>query len=455
MQQFRSLVQQIPRSVLWRKEFALIGLACASILFVTAGRVAENREISRSRQRVAKAVLASQSVDNLTMLVMGVETAQRGFLLTGSPQYLEPYVANRRELPAAISQFRRTSRNVPLNEQEVNELVERIEDKLDEMEKVIELNRRYGSAPAIALVKTNLGKLLMDRILQISRVLKLDCTNLFTRESEQLKQENRRALRIAVAGGFLVFGVLVLTAIRLYWYLRRQSDLLEQVREAAERYRLLARRVESVKEDERADLARDIHDALGQTLTVIKMDLAITASKLSAEDIGAANAKLEQASTSIDAAIRALRRFASELRPPLLDTAGLQAALEAYAKEMEGRTGLKIRFSFEEMPSVLNAQQRITAFRICQESLTNIIRHARASEVAIALVSKSESIQLTVADDGIGFSTDEVAGKRSLGLLGMQERAKLVGGELTVESEPGRGTVVLFRMPILMGELTT
>jgi signal transduction histidine kinase len=141
------------------------------------------------------------------------------------------------------------------------------------------------------------------------------------------------------------------------------------------------------------------------------------------------------------------RQVATELRPPLLDSLGLQAALNAYIRELEEKTHLKIHLESPAELLHLTAKQSITAYRICQESLTNVVRHAKADEVSISLLRLGEVIMLSIKDNGQGFSDSSENSRKSFGLLGMQERAQLIEGELLISSE--NGTTVTLQFPIV------
>jgi two-component system, NarL family, sensor histidine kinase UhpB len=149
---------------------------------------------------------------------------------------------------------------------------------------------------------------------------------------------------------------------------------------------------------------------------------------------------------SLDGMIKMLRQVANELHPPLLDSMGLHAALLAYTKELEAKTNLRIHFeSPDELPA-LTSKQNITAYRICQESLTNVARHARADYASVSLLCLGEAITLKIQDNGIGLTDPSIESRTSFGLLGMQERAELIDGELAIRSDGG--TTVILQFPV-------
>jgi signal transduction histidine kinase len=441
-------VPTFSRPAFRRREFALLVLALAALLIILFGRIQESRDIAQSRQSVAHAVVALQSVENITTLVLRAETAQRGFLLTGSKTYLPPYQSTAREIAAAIRDFDRAADSVGLDVRYVKALKTLTAAKLQEVTQVLDLYNDRGSGPALALIRTNTGLHLMTDIWDVSGRLKAECVQRFTAESDRLAKQNQSALWTSVAGIAVVLSVIALATVRLAQSFRRNAELIMQYADSVEDYKLLARRLESIREEERAHLAREIHDVLGQTLTVIKLDVATAARKMGTADMTVAAAKLNQVTGTVDTAIRTLRQVAKELRPPLLDAAGFAVALQAYVAELQEHTGLRIHLTvLTDLPQ-LGPEQTITAFRICQEALTNVIRHAHATEATIDISSDSKDVIVTIHDDGQGFALQAAGQKRSLGLLGMEERAELVAGHVRVDSEPGRGTTVTFCMPL-------
>lgn len=425
----------------WHAELSL--LAAAALFVILLGRIQESHQIAQSRKRVANAVVALQSVENVSTMVLRAEAAQRGFLLTASEEYLRPYERSAHELSAALSDFRRAARVVGLDRQEVNTLVALTAAKFNEVQRVLELYRRSRPGEALALVRTDEGLRLMTAGSVVAGELKAECTVIFTRELDTLAQQNRNGLRTSVAGIAVVSFVIVWATLRLLSLFSCNTQLLQQ-------YKLLARRLDSVREEERAHLAREIHDALGQTLTVIKLDVAVAARTLNMGDPALVSNKLDQVTRVVDTAIRNLRQVAKELRPPLLDSAGLAAALEVYVAELQPSTELSITLHVGQLPR-LDSERAISAFRICQEALTNVMRHAEATEVTVRVDGNADGISMMIKDNGKGFVLQHARSKGSLGLLGMQERAALVGGRMNTESHPGKGTLIEFWMPIPQG----
>jgi PAS domain S-box-containing protein len=221
----------------------------------------------------------------------------------------------------------------------------------------------------------------------------------------------------------------------------------EQLRASLEQLRALAGRLQSVREEERKSIAREIHDELGQACTAIKMDLALISRKATKRQTRLVK-KVESTTELVDGMIATLRRIASELRPRTLDDLGLAAALEGQAQEFETRTGIRCRVALPQEALVLDPERSTAVFRIFQESLTNVARHARATRVEARLEREVNQIIFQVRDNGAGFDREEAKSRKSLGLVGMHERALLLNGELKVESAPGTGTTLTLRIPL-------
>jgi two-component system, NarL family, sensor histidine kinase UhpB len=226
--------------------------------------------------------------------------------------------------------------------------------------------------------------------------------------------------------------------------LRRQ--LQEEQRRSREQLRALAAHVESVREQERVRIAREIHDELGQSLTCMGMDLAFLDRQIDPENKDAA-ARVAALVELVKDTIRCVRRISSELRPSILDDLGLGAAIEWLAHDFESRTQIVCTI---EVPEDLSLPFDLATplFRVCQEALTNVTRHASATTVAIQLACSTSHIALTIKDNGRGITEEEIKRYGSLGLLGMKERVAILGGTLDVEGKSGEGTTLTIQIPL-------
>jgi signal transduction histidine kinase len=218
----------------------------------------------------------------------------------------------------------------------------------------------------------------------------------------------------------------------------------ERLRESEDKLRRLAAHLISIREEERAHIAREIHDELGQVLTGLKMEVTWLAKRLKEKPL---IEKTDSMCALIDSTVQTVRKIATGLRPEMLDDMGLVAAVAWQAKEFQKRTGIRCRASLPP-ETKLDIDVSTTMFRIFQEILTNVARHSRATRVDIELEVADSEVSLEVVDNGIGIQDDELTAKKSLGLLGMQERALLFGGEVSVIGSPGHGTRVSVTIPL-------
>lgn len=268
-----------------------------------------------------------------------------------------------------------------------------------------------------------------------------------------------------------VAAIVVLTVLGFFWVRtsaleRRNRELLrlkdqrevalaearvsqEKLATAYENLRRLTRRLEAAKEDERKRIARELHDEMGQALSAAKISLQRLARHATDE---AATRVVEDAITLINGMIDHVRTLSLDLRPPLLDELGLVPALQGYAEGVAHRTGLAVRVSASQDFSDLPADETVAAFRVVQEALTNVVRHADAGSVDIEVRRDTDRIRIAIRDDGRGFDLDAALARGTaghhLGLLGMRERIEALGGAMRIETAEGRGTVIRVAMPV-------
>jgi signal transduction histidine kinase len=230
-------------------------------------------------------------------------------------------------------------------------------------------------------------------------------------------------------------------------------DVTERVRADAalrrsqEELREFATAANSVREQEKSRIARELHDELAQSLTALKMDVTWLAERLPKDDAKLAD-KLDKMLIMLDGTVTATRRISADLRPLMLDDLGLVPAVQWLAQNFMERSGVGCDLDIEMADPNLPEPYATAVFRILQESLTNVARHAQASLVEVAIVLADGEIRLTVCDDGRGFSPGDPRKPSSYGLMGLRERAYLLGGNVEIDSAPGRGTRIGIRIPL-------
>jgi PAS domain S-box-containing protein len=226
-------------------------------------------------------------------------------------------------------------------------------------------------------------------------------------------------------------------------------DAQRRLGESQEQMRRLAARIQSAREEERATLARELHDELGQTLTAIKLDLGrATSAMRDARVKTVVIDRLQSLVGLVEIGIETVKRITTSLRPPALDHLGLPEAIRWEALTFHARTGIRCHVRADKESTGLDAEQQTAMFRIFQEALTNVVRHARASAVSVTLAEGRGVFDLRIRDNGCGITDSQVADPRAVGLLGMRERAALVGGTFHIAARRGKGTAITVRVPI-------
>ena len=226
---------------------------------------------------------------------------------------------------------------------------------------------------------------------------------------------------------------------------RKKSE--QQLQQSYDELRQLAIHLQDVREEERASMAREIHDELGQQLTGLKMDVSGLTKKLIIAD-EEIKQKTDDINGLIDKMVITVRKLATDLRPSILDDIGMAEALDWYSQEFEKRYRIQTIFNSALLGMKLNNKLAIALFRIYQESLTNVARHSGATKIISSFELKNNHLILIISDNGKGFDINKESKKKTLGLLGMKERTIMTGGEYTISSKPGKGTTVSVIMPL-------
>ena len=231
-------------------------------------------------------------------------------------------------------------------------------------------------------------------------------------------------------------------------------DITEQKRaeEALNRYQKqlqkLSAHLQSVREEEQARISREIHDELGQILSTVLIDISWLERHESKEDKKKWLEKLNSVSRNIENTIKQVQKISSDLRPTLLDNLGLAAAIEWQIKEFTQKSRIRCIVNLKDKELEVSKEISTTIFRILQESLTNVLRHAKAAEVKVNLIRKSNKLLLEIEDNGIGISNGQINNPNSLGLLGIQERVRSLKGKIDIIGFPGKGTAIKVSFPI-------
>jgi len=403
--------------------------------------------------RAMSAALEMETAVNETLALIGeAESGQRGFLLTGDASYLVPYKAALPKIDQSVGRLRElvSTNGTSLMIDHAGQLNVLIGKKLNELESTLVLNERSGREAAFQLISTGLGQRLMDDIRsQAQSIL------------DELRESSRRGgRRWAQDIEFGRVGMLTMTAFTIallfvVWALARreisareakrrmlveeQRRLEQEVATRTEELSELSTYLQTVREEEKSRLARDIHDELGGILVGAKMDVAWAASRCKASLPEVAD-KLTRALVVLDEGVELKRRIIEELRPTLLDNLGISSALDWQVRQACERAGLNCELNLADLelpPSV-----SIAIYRIVQEALTNITKYASARNVDVELLGDDEGVSLIVHDDGAGLPAGVETSRLSHGIVGMRQRVRALNGTFKISSRPGSGTTI-------------
>ena len=226
-----------------------------------------------------------------------------------------------------------------------------------------------------------------------------------------------------------------------------QKEALESLKKSRKEISELAQHLQDIREDERNNIAREIHDDLGQSLTALKLDTTILLKKLSNSDIAITN-KLESMKDLTDQTIKTVQRISSELRPGILDDLGLAAAIEYETAQFEERTNIKCKLVIQPPDLALSDNLKVTVFRLFQETCTNVARHSQATELEIKINLANSNLIMEIKDNGIGIKDEQIKDNKSFGIIGMKERLNNINGKIIFKGEPNKGTMVKIEVPL-------
>ena len=222
----------------------------------------------------------------------------------------------------------------------------------------------------------------------------------------------------------------------------------ERISKSRERLRNLSGSLQSRLEEERTRISREIHDELGQSLTAVKLDLSLMRRGLLSDGLAEKSAKIHEIELGVSRIIRTVRKIATDLRPGILDELGVVAAIKWMGKNFQNRTGISCKVTVQGADNISDSARSTAIFRVVQEAMTNVMRHAAASQVIVSLEKKDDTLVLEVRDNGIGIKEERIFHSKSLGLVGIRERVLMLGGEASISGKPGEGTIVRAIFPM-------
>ncbi|RZT97760.1 CHASE3 domain-containing protein [Rivibacter subsaxonicus] len=406
-------------------------------------------------EELVELISARPKVQRMLLSITDAETGQRGYLLTGRTEYLEPFRNAAESLPETLEWLRAHYARRPELRPAMAKLEELVADKMSEVSDTVRLYDEGRHEAWRAVLQTNIGQERMDAIrAQVEQLLADEA-----KAGELARRQVHDSLLISRLG---IATLTALSLLALFLYLRQTRALEATRREQqqavqAERDQLevevqrrtaelteLSRHLLSAREDERSRLARELHDELGALLTTAKLDSARIRTRVAALSPEAAE-RLDHLNDTLNRGIALKRRIIEDLRPSSLSNLGLVAALEILLREFEQSAEIEVHAELRPVP--LRPDSELTVYRLVQEALTNVSKYARARSVRVSLAVQDGMAEVAVADDGVGFDTRQQKSSAH-GLLGMRYRVEAAGGLLKLQSAPGRGTRVGATLPL-------
>jgi len=433
--------------------FPLAALAALAMLAISE---ASYQDATSSLNRLGERAAARGKLNDLVKALLDAETGQRGYLLTERREYLRPYEQAQKESHDLLAWLSNYYAKEPEIAPTMLELANETEAKLSELATTIELHDRGVENGWRELMLSDIGREKMEHVRKLGE-------RLLEHETAEVAVGRQSVYQTLWLNRIGVSAMAALSLLALFMYLRQTATLDraladEAERIAGERDRLerevaartaqlkeLAQHLQTIREDERSRLARELHDELGALLTAAKLDVARLKSRLGATASADAAERLAHLNEALNGGIALKRRIIEDLRPSSLSNLGLVAALEIQLREFAARSELKVVDRLE--PVEVSPAAQLTIYRLVQEALTNVVKYAKATEVVVTLSPASSGGALvSVRDNGIGFDT-ELPRLQRHGLLGMRYRVEAEGGTMRLSSKPGEGTLIEATLP--------
>lgn len=401
-------------------------------------------------------VETQMTVGGLRQALLFMESAERGYMLTGRSDYLAPYLEQERKFQELLASAEQVATNDAPLRGKLSQLVELARQKHSEMRTVLERFEAGDREGAIELTLTDMGREMMVQISTLTDQIIREENHYYAQTSldrDSVLRGSRAGIWVLVV--VCVGGAMALMRLsrnreaerRIYMLqLHAERDRLDEEvgRRTAETIEL-ARHMERVREDERARLARELHDELGGLLTAAKLDLARIRKRIH-DDTGTKQQLVEHLGQSLDAGIALKRRIIEDLRPSSLSNLGLRRTLQIQCAEFSQRAELPVDAQVDEV--TLSPERSLAVYRLVQEALTNVAKYAQASRVRVVLRRLDGQVEVLVEDDGKGFDIAATLASGGHGLQGMRFRIRSCGGDVSIRSSPGSGTSVRAVLPL-------
>lgn len=438
-------------------------VTCALLLIVNGFSLFHNLKSLRvAQQSLAQSARVADRLQYLNVLVLEAESSMRGYFLNGREETLRATTSASAETEAEFKELETLLADNPSQLRNLAQLHTLVRRRLRLMGQAVDVYRDGGLSEIVKIAKLSERRVNMDEIRLQVVIMEQEQNETMAHRSSAFYQEYLKAILLGMSINALAIFVLIMfyqlvrrsfaNRAQVEHALQSANETLEsQVQQRTEQLSLLSRHLISISEEEKIRLSRELHDEMGANLTSISMDIAAVTRQLQQREPELA-AQLKRARATLVETVEMKRRIVENLRPSLLDNLGLCAAIESYCEEFSRLA--QVRCDCDVAAGVEKTARRsgdlaIALFRIVQEALTNIRKYARASHVTVTLTRDQHGLILRIIDDGIGIAAANIAKPMSHGLLGMRERALLLGGSMSIRrGRNDKGTCIEVCIPL-------
>jgi signal transduction histidine kinase len=441
------------------RQVVLVALLLAAVLGLFVAAESGQRRLEEASRQVQQAARRERALADVWQLARQAESSQRGYILLDNNTYLMPFQEASGSLPQALSRLEQAFASAPpAVRADVADVERLINVKFQEMRDTLEAYRTHGRSAALELMRTDFGVLTMRRIDDRVRNIQKAETASILQASESWQLRRWVSLAITTAALAASIGLVLLLTRLVARQLRfkereaaeltqRHAELEQLVEQRTAELSELSTHLQSLAEQEKSALSRELHDELGGLLVAARMDVSWIEERLRAED-PEVEEHFRRVHEALQLGVNLKRRVVENLRPSLLDNLGLYPALRSQVADACQRAGLRCIEIYPREELRLSPEASITVFRIVQEALTNIVKHARAKTVEVTIEPRAPWLALRIRDDGVGLPLERLRALRSHGLAAMRQRAASLGGQWQVRTPAGGGTEIEVRLPL-------
>jgi signal transduction histidine kinase len=426
----------------------LLGFIFAFGLLALAGILSYRRATvsMRTSQQVIQSQVVLKELETTLSIIEAAESRMKTYIISGKENHLQQYNSYKARIHDQLKHLEELTANDSIAVVQVSELERMFDAKVDFIASVMEMRKQGRTDEMNAALEIDSDKATVDDLVEKIEQIKKDVgQKLVSSEQKSLRISRQTRITLQMLIG-LSLALLTTGYFLIKADIRERRKAEQKLLQTTNELRKFAVHLDNAREEERAHVSREIHDQLGQLLTVMQFDLKAMWSLASPRSQNMRK-RIKEMDQVVDQSMQVIKRISSALRPPQLDDLGLVESLRWHLRDFCQRTKMEHTFAVEPQDLVCETELSTILFRILQEALTNIARHAKATLVEVSLKRSQNELVLRVADNGRGISGQQVSGTGSLGLVGIRERIRPWGGRLEIAGQPGKGTILMVSIP--------